>query len=166
MVAGYEDTRTFYQCGTCSRVWTMTVTPPVAGDRAPVGVLVADDSDMLVGLIACWLEDEGYAVVTATTGRQALDAAAAHRPDVVLLDLVMPPPDGFEVCAKLQRLPLPPEIILMTGVLDARHVKRAIELCAAVPLMKPLECESLVAAVDAAVVRHQTLHRNPTNPPR
>ena len=93
-------------------------------------VLVADDSDLLVGLIASWLEDEGFAVVVATTGRQALDAAALHHPDIVLLDLIMPQMDGFEVCGKLRRLPQPPEIILMTGVSDAGHLHRAMDLCA------------------------------------
>src|SRR5436305_11105867 len=90
---GYEDARTFFQCEKCERVWTTRVAATLAGDRAPVRVLVADDSDLLVGLIASWLEDEAYAVVVATTGRQALDAAAIHRPDVVLLDLIMPQMD-------------------------------------------------------------------------
>src|SRR6185503_16325081 len=84
---GYEDARTFYQCEKCKRVWTTMVTASLDGRRPPVRVLVADDSDLLVGLVASWLEDEGYAVLTASTGLQALDAAALHRPDVVLLDL-------------------------------------------------------------------------------
>src|SRR3972149_447440 len=114
--AGYEDARTFYQCEKCKRVWPIQIAPATPGAHTPVRVLVADDSDLLVGLVAAWLEDEGYTVVIASTGRQTLDAAALHRPDVVLLDLIMPQMDGFEVCGKLKRLPTPPEIILMTGV--------------------------------------------------
>ena len=129
------------------------VAPPVGGTREPVRVLVADDSDLMVGLVAAWLEDEGYTVVTATNGRQALDSAAVHAPDVVLLDLIMPQPDGFEVCEKLARLPHPPEVILMTGVSDARHLGRAMDLQAATLLRKPLEAESLVAAVHSAARR-------------
>ena len=133
------------------------VTAPQGGANAPFRVLVADDSDLLVGLVAAWLEDEGFSVVTATTGRQALDSAAVHKPDVVLLDLIMPQPDGFEVCGKLARMPHPPEIVLMTGTSDARHLGRAMELCAATLLRKPLEAESVVAAVRSAARRH----RNP-----
>src|SRR5688500_18210587 len=123
--AGYEDARTFYQCEKCKRVWPIMGVAPSPSARTPVRVLVADDSDLLVGLVASWLEDEGFAVVVATTGRQALDAAALHHPDVVLLDLIMPQMDGFEVCAKLKSLPDPPEIVLMTGVSDASHLNRA-----------------------------------------
>ncbi len=66
-----------------------------------VRILVADDSDQLSGLVAAWLEDEHYDVVTASSGRQTLDAAAVYRADIVLLDLVMPAPGGFEVCAAI-----------------------------------------------------------------
>lgn len=164
--AGYEDARSFHQCERCKRVWTTMVEPPLGGTREPVRVLVADDSDLMVGLVAAWLEDEGYAVVTATNGRQALDSAAAHAPDVVLLDLIMPQPDGFEVCAKLARMPHPPEVILMTGVSDARHLGRAMDLCAATLLRKPLEAESLVAAVHSAARRRNPPHPHVSPDPR
>src|SRR5439155_26803931 len=87
---GYEDARTFYQCEKCKRVWTMRVAESLAGRRTPVRVLIADDSDLVVGLIASWLEDEGYPVVIATTGRQSLHAARSHHPAGVVLDWMMP----------------------------------------------------------------------------
>jgi DNA-binding response OmpR family regulator len=158
--AGYEDARTFYQCQKCKRVWTTMVTASLSGNRTPIRVLVADDSDLLVGLVASWLEDENYAVVTATTGQQALDAAAVHHPDVVLLDLIMPQPDGFEVCAKLKRLPDAPEVILMTGVSDASHLTRAKELCAPVLLRKPFDAETVIGAVASAARRRATPARS------
>ena len=163
--AGYEDARIFHQCEKCKRVWTTMVTAPEGGTTAPVRVLVADDSDLLVGLVAAWLADEGFAVVTATTGRQALDSAAVHKPDVVLLDLIMPQPDGFEVCGKLARMPHPPEIVLMTGISDARHLGRAMDLCAATLLRKPLEAEAVVAAVRSAARRHRNTHQDVSTPP-
>jgi CheY-like chemotaxis protein len=160
---GYEDARTFYQCEKCKRVWTTMVSASLAGRRPPVRVLVADDSDLLVGLVASWLEVEGYAVVTALTGRQALDVAAVHHPEVVLLDLIMPQMDGFETCAKLMQLPEPPEVVLMTGVSDPHHLNRAMDLCAATLLRKPLEAESLIATVAAAVRRRKSPRRSPSN---
>ena len=164
--AGYEDARTFYQCEKCKRVWPMMIAPPPPSARTPVRVLVADDSDLLVGLIASWLEDEGFAVVVATTGRQALDTAALHRPDVVLLDLIMPQMDGFEVCGKLKRLPHAPEVILMTGVSDPAHLLRAMDLCAGTLLRKPLEAETVVAAVGSAALRRRHPHWAVSNPYR
>lgn len=160
MFAGYEDARTFHQCQKCKRVWPTTVTAPV-GARTPVRVLVADDSDLLAGLVGSWLADEGYAVVTATTGQQALDGAAVHHPDVVVLDLIMPQPDGFEVCARLRRQPQPPEIVLMTGVSDVTHLSRAIDLGAVALLRKPFEAEQVVAAVAAAARRGGNHQRHP-----
>ena len=160
MFAGYEDARTFYQCEKCKRVWTTMVSASPGGSRPPVRVLVADDSDLLVGLVASWLEVEGYAVVTALTGRQALDVAAVHHPDVVLLDLIMPQLDGFETCVKLMQLPEPPEIVLMTGVSDPHHLNRAMDLCAATLLRKPLEAESLLAIVASAVRRRKSARRS------
>jgi CheY-like chemotaxis protein len=156
--AGYEDARTFYQCEKCKRVWPMMVVAPLPSARTPVRVLVADDSDLLVGLIASWLEDEGFAVLVATTGRQTLDVATLHHPDVVLLDLIMPQMDGFEVCGKLRRLPHAPEIVLMTGVSDPAHLHRAMDLCTATLLRKPLEAETVVAAVGAAAQRRRHPH--------
>jgi DNA-binding response OmpR family regulator len=153
--AGYEDARTFYQCENCKRVWTTIVTAPSAASPPLVRVLVVDDSDLLVALVASWLEDAGYAVLTATTGRQALDIAALHHPEVLLLDLIMPPPDGFEVCAKLRSLPHTPEIILMTGISDPDHLYRAMDLCAATLLRKPFEAASVVSAVSSALARRR-----------
>lgn len=161
--AGHEDARTFYQCENCKRVWTTRVTASLDDRHPPVRVLVADDSDLLVGLVASWLEDEGYAVLTASTGRHALDVAALHSPEIVLLDLIMPQLDGFETCTKLMQLPQPPEIVLMTGVSDMHHLNRAMDLCAATLLRKPLEAESVIATVASAVRRRQTSRRDPTS---
>src|SRR5258708_38806384 len=88
--AGYEDARTFYQCEKCKRVWPTIVAPVQHGSRTPVRVLVADDSDLLVGLLASWLGDEGYAVATPITGRPALHVPPSHPPGVLVPDLLTP----------------------------------------------------------------------------
>src|SRR4029078_345028 len=104
--AGHEDARAYYECPKCNRVWA-TMLASLAGREGKRGrlgsvrVLVVDDSTALAWLVAMWLEDEGYAVVTASSGREALDAASVYYPDIVLLDLIMPPPDGFAVCDAL-----------------------------------------------------------------
>lgn len=161
-IAGYEDVRTFHQCEKCKRVWTTIATVPSArtsGPRVQVQVLVVDDSDQLVALVAMWLADEGYAVLTATTGREALDLAGVHQPEIVLLDLVMPPPDGFDVCEELRRQPRPPEVILMTGISDPLRLHRAADLGVVALLRKPLTVESVVDAVATAAKLRRTRRR-------
>src|SRR3954468_13234617 len=117
--AGHEDPRAYFQCGNCNRVWATSLTtipdpPPGSSRRASIRVLVVDDSDQFLGLLSAWLAEEGYVVITASSGREALDAARVYRPDIVLLDLILPAPGGFEVCEALQD-PLAPQVILMTG---------------------------------------------------
>ena len=156
--AGHEDARAFYQCENCDRVWMTFLTGPVSPTgRAPLKVLVVDDSFELLGLIAAWLEQEGFVVFTATSGVEALDIAQSHEPDVVLLDVVIPPPDGFAVCESLQHRACPPEIILMTGISDPIRLRRVDDLGGLVLLRKPLTNEALVEAVRRAGRRRMSI---------
>ena len=150
--AGHEDARAFYQCEKCNRVWMVHLTAGTSGrSHAPrVRVLVVDDSDQLVSLIEMWLEDEGYDVATATSGRQALESAAAFGPDIVLLDLVIPQPDGLAVCERLRRQPQPPVVIVMTGVMDPIRLLRVEECGVFLLLHKPLSQETVLDAVSRA----------------
>jgi CheY-like chemotaxis protein len=150
--AGHEDARAFYQCEKCNRVWMVHLTAGTSGRSRvpPVRVLVVDDSDQLVALIEMWLEDEGYDVVTATSGRQALESAAAFRPDIVLLDLVIPQPDGLAVCERLRLQPNPPVVVLMTGVMDPVRLQRVDEYGVFLLLHKPLSQETVLDAVSRA----------------
>jgi len=151
--AGHEDARAFYRCELCNRVW-MTYMSVAAIGRAegttPARVLVVDDSDQLVELIGAWLEDEGYLVETATSGSRAIAAAAAVQPDIVLLDLILPPPDGFALCNLLRRGAHPPAIVVMTGMTDALRLRRIDELGVFALLHKPLAQESVLDVVSRA----------------
>jgi CheY-like chemotaxis protein len=150
--AGHEDARAFYQCEKCNRVWMVLLTAGTSGrtDGPRTRVLVVDDSDQLVGLVGMWLEDEGYGVVTATSGRAALESVAMNHPDIVLLDLIIPAPDGFVVGDTLLRLARPPEIIIMTGMSDPVRLRLAEDLGAFAILRKPLTQEGLLDAVSRA----------------
>src|SRR4051812_24832337 len=166
MPAGHEDARAFYQCEICKRVWMRHLTAGTTGrvqGRAPTRVLVVDDSDQLVGLIGAWLEDEGYLVTTATTGSRAIAAVAAESPDIVLLDLILPPPDGFIVCAVLQRAARPPVIIVMPGLTDPVRLHDADLLGAFAVLHKPLAEAAVLDAVSRARRRRwEEAPRQPT----
>jgi CheY-like chemotaxis protein len=150
--AGHEDARAFYRCEFCNRVWITYLTAPTIGRaaRTRTRVLVVDDSDQLVQLVAAWLEDEGYHVETATSGSRAIAAAATAPPDIVLLDLILPPPDGFALCDLLRRDARPPAIIVMTGMTDPLRLRRIDELGVFTVLHKPLVQEAVLDAVSRA----------------
>jgi CheY-like chemotaxis protein len=161
--AGHEDARAFYQCQKCDRVWMTFLTPSVIETALPTSkVLVVDDSDELLGLIGAWLQDEGYILFTASSGSQALDIAQSHDPDVVLLDVVIPPPDGCTVCESLQQRQHPPEIILMTGSSDPAHLRRVDEFRGLTLLRKPFSSEAMLQSVrQAALRRTATISASP-----
>jgi CheY-like chemotaxis protein len=128
--------------------------PTPDSGEAPIKVLVVDDSNELVALIAAWLEDEGCIVFTALSGNQAIDIVKSHDPEVVLLDLVIPPPDGFQVCESLLQRENPPEIIMMTGMSEPSRLRRVEELGGIVLLRKPF-----TGAVIVDAVRRVAAHR-------
>ena len=150
--AGHEDARAFYQCEKCNRVWMIHLTAGTYGrSQTPqTRVLVVDDADMLVTLIETWLEDDGYDVATATSGRQALDALDTHDPEIVLLDLILPPPDGFTLCEVMRRRERPPEIIVMTGLNDPLRVHELEGPHLFALLHKPLTQETVLDVVSRA----------------
>jgi CheY-like chemotaxis protein len=126
------------------------LTAGTTGRKPAARVLVVDDSDQLVSLIEMWLEDEGYDVVTAASGREALESAAACRPDIVLLDLVIPAPDGLVVCERLRQQAHPPVIVLMTGVTEPARLRRADECGTFLLLQKPLTQQTVLDAMSRA----------------
>lgn len=93
-------------------------------------ILVVDDFHTNVELVKRWLTGEGYDVVTADSGESALAAVARHHPDLVLLDIMIPEPDGFTVCRRLKQNPATSQIpiIFMSGLepsateIGARHL--------------------------------------------
>lgn len=156
ILVGHEDARAFFQCESCKRVWpVLASSQDERRSQEQLRVLIADDSDLLVRLIASWLEQDDYLTIAATSGRRALDAAVVQSPDIALLDLVMPPPDGFAVCDALVQLPSAPEIIFMTGMTDPSRLQRASELHGVPLLRKPLDEEIVVAAVRRAADRRR-----------
>ena len=76
----------------------------MAGTMVPKVLLVDDEQD-IVDLLKYNLEREGYQVFTALNGRDALKSAKANRPDLIVLDIMMPGMDGVEVCGQLRQMP-------------------------------------------------------------
>jgi two-component system, cell cycle response regulator DivK len=68
----------------------------------PKAILVADDDPDILGIVSMSLETQGYTVYKATNGREAVDSAREHRPDLVLMDMMMPVLSGYEAVSELK----------------------------------------------------------------
>jgi len=116
----------------------MVETASETGDK-PV-VLVADDDEMQCFLIGEALEAEGFSVHVVGDGSAAVEACKAIRPDVVLLDVIMPIMDGYAACKAIRELPYSKQlpIVMVTGQEDIASIARAYETGATDFIAKPL----------------------------
>ncbi len=121
--------------------------------RAPMPtILVVDDEPKIVQLARDYLEHAGFTVVTADDGRAALDAVAAARPDLVVLDLGLPGLDGLEVTRRLRQSGDLP-IVMLTARDDELDKVLGLEMGADDYLTKPFSPRELVARVRAVLRR-------------
>ncbi len=118
-------------------------------------VLLIDDDPKILPLLQRGLAFEGFEVVTAMDGAAGLAAATRHRPHVVLLDISMPGPDGFEVCRQL-RLAQDVPIIMLTARDDVVDKVTALNLGADDYVAKPFAFDELVARIRAVLRRHHS----------
>jgi phosphate regulon transcriptional regulator PhoB len=120
-------------------------------------ILVADDEKDIVELVAYNLEREGFAVLRASDGRRALEAIRQDKPDLVVLDLMMPEVSGMEVCRMIRGTPetagLP--IIMLTAKSDPVDKILGLEIGADDYLTKPFHVRELVARVRAVLRRSE-----------
>ena len=114
-------------------------------------ILVVDDERNIVDLLRLYLENEGYAVVAAADGEEGLTLHARHDPDLVILDLMLPKVDGFDVCRELRRRGDTP-VLMLTARDDDVDAIVGLELGADDYVTKPFSPNELVARV-AAVER-------------
>lgn len=124
----------------------------------PGEILSVDDEEDVTTLVSFHLRRAGYAVRTAATGRGALEAVAHHRPDLLILDLMLPDIDGFGVCEILRRNPatatLP--IILLTAWATTDAHSLGLELGALDYVTKPFSPRDLVERVDHLLAQRGT----------
>lgn len=109
-------------------------------------ILVVDDDETILSSIEFLLDEEGYAVVTALNGQDALRCAAQHHPRLILLDMKMPVMDGWAFAAAYRQQPGPhAPIIVMTAARDTRT--RAAEINADGYIAKPFDLDKLLDIV-------------------
>ncbi len=118
----------------------------------PGTILVVDDEKNIVQLARLYLNKEGFQVEAAFDGAQALEKAKAVRPDLIVLDIMMPEPDGLAVCRELRKTSNVPIIILTARGDDVDRIV-GLELGADDYVTKPFNPRELVARVKAVLRR-------------
>ena len=127
--------------------------------RTPSRILIVDDNPTNVKVLQTRLAAEGYEVLTAADGEEGLAAARQHTPDLILLDVMMPKLDGFEVCRRLRAdaaFPFTP-IIMVTAMADSKDVIAGLEAGGDEYLTKPVDHAALAARV-RSMLRIKRLH--------
>ena len=115
-------------------------------------ILVVDDAPNIVELVRMYLEGAGYATLVATDGRSAVELHRKHRPDLVILDVMLPGMDGFEVCRAIRREADTP-VVMLTARTDDIDAIVGLELGADDYVTKPFNPRALVARVKAILRR-------------
>ena len=115
-------------------------------------ILVVDDAPNIVELVRMYLEGAGYATLVATDGPSAVELHRKHRPDLVILDVMLPGMDGFEVCRAIRREADTP-VVMLTARTDDIDAIVGLELGADDYVTKPFNPRALVARVKAILRR-------------
>jgi PAS domain S-box-containing protein len=127
-------------------------------NRATYRILVVDDNQDSADSLAMLLELTGHTVLTAHDGQAALDAAAQHRPDVVLLDIGLPTLNGHEVCRRIRQQPWGNDMVLiaLTGWGQDEDRRRSQEAGFDGHLVKPVDHTRLVTLLASLIERRTT----------
>ncbi len=115
-------------------------------------ILVVDDEPQILRALGTTLRGAGYSVETAATAEQALTAAAAHPPEAVILDLVLPDGSGTDVCRELRKWSDAP-VIVLSAVGEEREKVAALDAGADDYVTKPFGVDELLARLRAALRR-------------
>ena len=117
-----------------------------------ISVLVAEDDKNIAELLQLYLEKEGYAVTVAADGGQALSKFRAIRPDLVLLDVMMPVMDGWEVCKAIRSESQTP-VIMLTAKSETDDKVTGLKAGADDYITKPFEMREVLARIEAVLRR-------------
>ncbi len=124
-------------------------------------ILIADDDDDLVEGLRWYLEAEGYDILTASDGEKAVEATIKERPDLIILDVMMPRMDGVKACRKIREET--DAMILMLSARDNEIDKvRTLKLGADDYVTKPFHTSELLARIQALLRRRNRAHTDTT----
>lgn len=115
-------------------------------------ILVVDDDLNICELLKLYLENDGYTVITANDGKAAVEAFEAKAPDLILLDIMLPKMDGWQVCREIRKTSSAP-IIMLTAKGETFDKVLGLELGADDYVTKPFEAKEVMARVKAVLRR-------------
>ncbi len=115
-------------------------------------ILVVDDDTNICELLRLYLEKEGYSVAIANTGMQAVRMFAEHQPDLMLLDIMLPELDGWQVCREIRKYSNKP-IIMLTAKGETFDKVLGLELGADDYITKPFDAKEVLARIKAVLRR-------------
>lgn len=115
----------------------------------PSTVLIVDDTPDNLGILSEWLEESGVETMTALSGNRALELVKHAKPDLILLDVLMPNVDGFETCQQLKENPATQNIpvIFITALMDTTSKVKGFAVGAVDYVSKPVQREEVLARV-------------------
>ena len=118
-------------------------------------VLIVDDEANICELIRLYVEKEGYSAIIATDGARAVEKFTEEKPDIVLLDIMLPVKDGWQVCREIRAVSDTP-IIMLTAKGETFDKVLGLELGADDYIVKPFEPKELIARMKAVLRRAET----------
>lgn len=118
-------------------------------------ILVVDDDTNISELISLYLNKEGYETKTAETGKEAIECFKEYKPDLMLLDIMLPEADGYDVCREIRKEHQIP-IIMLTAKGEVFDKVLGLELGADDYIVKPFDPKELIARVKAVLRRTLT----------
>ena len=119
---------------------------------ADKNILVVDDDSNICEFLRLYLEKEGFGTVIVHDGAEALEAFAAHTPDLILLDIMMPKLDGWQVCREIRKTSQVP-IIMLTAKGEVFDRVLGLELGADDYVTKPFDAKEIIARIKAVLRR-------------
>lgn len=127
-------------------------------------ILIVDDQALMLRMIGIPLEQEGYTTITAMNGVEALQKIQADRPDLVILDLMLPDTNGIDICRRIRQVPtlLDLPIIILSGQTELSAKIQGLEAGADEYVTKPVDPKEMVARVRGLLARTQRLRQTPS----
>ena len=124
-------------------------------------VLVVDDDKNICELLRLYLEKEGYGVILAHDGEEAVVKFNALKPDIILLDIMLPGIDGWQVCREIRKKSNVP-IIMITAKVETFDKVLGLELGADDYILKPFDSKEMIARVRAVLRRYHPIKNEPS----
>lgn len=135
-------------------IWTLRLREKARAPRQQV-VLVVDDNPEIISILGIFLKMRNYAVLTASGGEECLAILKNHVPDLILLDIMMEPMDGWETLEQIKRDPTTKSIpvLMLTGKMLTADEARQYRICIDDYIMKPFQLADIDAAIESVVIR-------------